>query len=86
MVRSNGIHFDYVSIFEVQFRSVYRLVKNNVHRMTPINDNKELNNNTCSDFYLYGNCPDNVDTCRYYFVNSNNGEIPGIYIGVEDTT
>ena len=39
-------------------------------------DNKKLNNNTCYVFYLYGNCPDNVDARRYYFVNSNNGEIP----------
>ena len=44
--------------------------------MESLNDSIELNNNTRYDFYLYGNCPNNVDTCRYYFVNSNNGEIP----------
>ena len=76
MVQSNDIHFDYVSIFEVPFRLVYQLVKNIVYRMTPIDDNKGLNNNTCYGFYLYGNCPDNIDTRWYYFVNSNNYEIP----------
>ena len=39
-------------------------------------DNKDLNNYICYCFYLYGNWPDNVDTCWYHFVNSNNGKIP----------
>ena len=42
----------------------------------PIDDNKDLNNNSCYGFYLYGNYPDNVDTYWYYFDSSNNGEIP----------
>ena len=40
------------------------------------NNNENNNHNTCYDFYLYGNCPDNVNTCWYYFNISNNGEIP----------
>ena len=40
------------------------------------NDNKESNDDTCHGFYQYGNCPDHVDACWYYFVNSNNGENP----------
>ena len=39
-------------------------------------DNTEQNDDTCYGFYLYGHCPDNVDTCWYYFVNSNNEEVP----------
>ena len=50
------------------------------------NDNKKLNNNTCSDFYLYGNCPDNVDTCQYSFVNSNNEEIPEDKLNYQTST
>ena len=51
-------------------------VRNDACQMETNDDNKEWNNDTCYDFYLYGNCPDNVDTWWYYFVNSNNGEIP----------
>ena len=51
-------------------------MKNEVRQMMPIDDNKGLNNNTCSNFYLYSNHPDNVDICWYYFDISNNREIP----------
>ena len=44
--------------------------------MTPIYNNKDSNNNTCYNFYLCGNCPDNVNTYWYYFDISNNGETP----------
>ena len=76
MVRNHDIHFDYVSIFWVPFWSEYRLVKSDVRQITPIDDNKDLNNNTCYNFYLYGNRPNNIDTCWYYSDISNNGKIP----------
>ena len=44
--------------------------------MTPIIKIKDQNNNTCYNSYLYGNCPDNVDICWYYFDISNNDDIP----------
>ena len=43
-------------------------VKSDVRWMESNNDNKYINTNTCYNFYLYSNCPDNVDTCWYYFV------------------
>ena len=84
IVKSIDFHFDYGSIFGVSFRSVYQSVKINVHQMTPIDeikgsnidDNKDLNNNTCYGFYLDGNYSNNVDTSWYYFVNSNNVPCP----------
>ena len=39
-------------------------------------DNMDQNDDNCYGFYLYGHCPDSVDTCWYYLVNSNNGEVP----------
>ena len=45
-------------------------------QMKTNDDNKELNNNTCHNFYLYDNCPDNVDTYWYYVDILNNGETP----------
>ena len=67
MVKNNDIHSDYVSSFRVLFRLEYQLVQNDVRRMTPIYNNKDLNNNTCYNFYLCGNRPDNADTYWYYF-------------------
>ena len=38
-----------------------------------VDDQYDNNNNSNNGSLI---CPANVDTCWYYFVNSNNGEIP----------
>ena len=86
MVQSNDIHFDYVSIFEIHFRSVYRLLKkyrvDNITKLDWILKWYQVDNDNIDNTELDGkktvfrSVSDNVDTYRYYFVNSNNGEIP----------
>ena len=51
-------------------------MQNDLRQMTPIYNNKDSSNDTCYNFYLCGNLPDNVDTYWYYFDISNNGKIP----------
>ena len=38
-------------------------MKDEVRQMKTNDDNKDLDNEIFYDFYLYDNCPDNVDTC-----------------------